>query len=634
MNQQNQFWWQIDDETEMGNLLTGLIEQLKDNHRPRHNNNLDMLRMYTGRDNDNLGRYGNTGRIGNIGDEKRMRLNVVGNITDTLVSRLGKAKPKPMYLTRRGDYRLRQNAKRLSDVMEGIFYQTGIYDVMPKVFQDSCIFDMACMKIGREGKELFVERVFPNELLWDLNAAMYTDIPPSLHQVKMIPLETLVLQYPEREEDIRYQASSNRPDFLDEQGHEADMVECVESWHLPSTNDSIDGRHTISCNSLILTDEQHNYGNYPFVFMKWGDACVGFAGIALAEQLKAIQLEINKLSLRIQQAMHLLSVPWLFVQHGSRVVESRLRNVPGTIVNYVGQPPTSYNPTAMHPEVYSHLDRLYQKAYEIAGVSELSATGKKPAGLESGAALRTYHDIETERFISVGQRYEKAFMDAASWFFDLAREIVQESGSFPVRGIKGHSLQEIDFKDVKMAENDYILQAYPVSLLPSTPAGRLQAVTELIQNGVITQREHIVRLLDFPDLESVTSLYDVLERDIEWRIQEIVDEGIYHGPEPAMDLAFAKERMTVAYLEAQQDDLDLDKIALMLQFIEACDELMQPITPEGSAPAGGALPLPGGTEGLGETLSPGPPGLPMPEGMMAEPGMAGPPAALPETLPI
>jgi len=43
----NEFWWQIDDETEMGNLLTGLIEQLKDDHRPRHTSNLDMLRMYT-----------------------------------------------------------------------------------------------------------------------------------------------------------------------------------------------------------------------------------------------------------------------------------------------------------------------------------------------------------------------------------------------------------------------------------------------------------------------------------------------------------------------------------------------------------------------------------------------------------
>jgi hypothetical protein len=43
---------------------------------------------------------------------------------------------------------------------------------------------------------------------------------------------------------------------------------------------------------------------------------------------------------------------------------------------------------AMHPEVYNHLDRLYQRAYEISGISELSATGKKPAGLESGAALQ------------------------------------------------------------------------------------------------------------------------------------------------------------------------------------------------------------------------------------------------------
>ena len=598
------FWWQEDNELEMANSLTELIEQLREDHQGRHMLNLDMLRMYTQRDYEMLGRVDPGGRIGRGSDDYRMRLNVTGNITDTLVSRIGKAKPKPMYLTRRGDYRLRQNAKRLSDVMEGIFYQTGIYDVLPRVFQDSCIFDISVMKIGREGSELFVERVFPNELLWDLKAALYTETPPSLHQVKQIPLETLIMQFPEREEELRYSASQVDGDYLGEQGQEAEMVDVVESWHLPSMNGADDGRHVIHMEQIILADEQYTYTSYPFVFMKWGDACVGFAGISLAEQLKSIQMEINKLALRIQQSMHLLSVPWLFVQHGSRVVESRLRNVPGTIVNYVGKPPVSYTPTAMHPEVYQHMERLYQKAYEIAGVSELSATGKKPAGLESGAALRTYHDIETERFISVGQRYEKAYMDAAVWFFDLAQEIVEESGSFPVRGIKGHALEEVDFKDVKMAQNDYILQAYPVSLLPSTPAGRLQAVTELIQNGVINQREHIVRLLDFPDLESVTSLYDVLERDIEWRISRIIDDGEYRGPEPVMDLAFAKERMTVAYLEAQQDDLDLDKIALMVQFIEECDALT---TPADGAPAAEAATPPGMPPGM-----PPMPGSPMP----------------------
>jgi hypothetical protein len=126
-----------------------------------------------------------------------------------------------------------------------------------------------------------------------------------------------------------------------------------------------------------------------------------------------------------------------------------------------------------------------------------------------------------------------------------------------------------------MAEKDYVLQAYPVSLLPSTPAGRLQAVTELVQNGVIQRREHIIRLLDFPDLESVTSLYDALERDVEWRISEILEESKYHAPETMMDLVYAKERMTIAYLEAEQDGLELDKLNMMLQFIDECDALMQ-----------------------------------------------------------
>jgi hypothetical protein len=119
-------------------------------------------------------------------------------------------------------------------------------------------------------------------------------------------------------------------------------------------------------------------------------------------------------------------------------------------------------------------------------------------------------------------------------------------------------------------------------------------------------------------------LYDVLERDVEWRIQEIVDKGIYHAPEPVLDLAFAKERMTIAYLEAQQDELDLDKIDLMIRFIEDCDTLQEaaPAAAGGGAelPApAGAPPMPVGVPEIpGGSLPPGEP--PMPE-------MAAPPAS-------
>ena len=77
----------------MGNLLTELILQLREDHMSRHTLNLDMLRMYTQRDYNSFGRDDNTNRM-NM-EDYRMRMNVVGNITDTLVSRIGKSKPKP-----------------------------------------------------------------------------------------------------------------------------------------------------------------------------------------------------------------------------------------------------------------------------------------------------------------------------------------------------------------------------------------------------------------------------------------------------------------------------------------------------------------------------------------------------------
>ena len=80
--------------------------------------------------------------------------------------------------------------------------------------------------------------------------------------------------------------------------------------------------------------------------------------------------------------------------------------------------------------------------------------------------------------------------------------------------------------------------------------------------------------------------------------------------------------MTIAYLEAKQDELDLDKINMMIQFIEDCDTLQEAAppaptgTPELPAPVG-APSLPVEPEMPGGSLLPGPP---MPE-------MAAPPAS-------
>jgi len=56
-----------------------------------------------------------------------------------------------------------------------------------------------------------------------------------------------------------------------------------------------------------------------------------------------------------------------------------------------------------------------------------------------------------------------------------------------------------------MEDDQYVISKHPVSLLPSTPTGKLQTVSDLINLGMIDKTE-AMSLLDAPDLER---FYDV-----------------------------------------------------------------------------------------------------------------------------
>ena len=587
-----QFWWEtgVDD---CHDELMGVINELNNNHYDRMLANLDYLKVYSQRRYDlqdfRQGVVKTASYALDKRDDMRMRLNVTQSMIDTITSKIGKNRPRPMYLTEGGDYTLRTKAKMMGRMMEGLFLQSKLYDIMPKIFQDSCIFDLGVLKIYQENGKIYVERVFANEILWDMDDALYGE-PQSLYQVKKVHKSYLLDRFSGFSSEI-----NNLLGGKQEENPDSELIECVEAWHLPTSPDSGDGRHVICIEGVTLLDEEYTRTQFPFLFLKWSDSIVGFGGISLAEQLYPVQKEINSLCIRIQQSMHLLSVPLVFIQAGSKVAPSHIRNQPGTIIHYNGQPPVVYTPQAVHPEVFNHLDRLYQRAYEISGISELSATGKKPAGLESGAALRIYHDIETERFILIGRRYESAFMSAAEHYFDLAEEIVAEQGSFPVQTTYRREMTKVDFEKIRMARDEFILEPFPVSILPSLPAGKLQTVQELINIGVIDKKEQITRLLDFPDLNSVSQVYEAAEADVEWRISKILDEGEYVGPEPYMDLNLAKQRFQLAYLEARQKGVEPEKIALLDEFIVQCQTMLNQLqTPPQGLPESPAVASPAG----------------------------------------
>ena len=166
-----------------------------------------------------------------------------------------------------------------------------------------------------------------------------------------------------------------------------------------------------------------------------------------------------------------------------------------------------------------------------------------------------------------------------------------------------------NFRDVRMAQDDYQLQAFPISLLPSTPAGRIQTVQELINMGVISEREQITKLLDYPDLASVTHWMETAENDVEWRISKILDDSEYVAPDPLMNLALARSRMQLAYLEALQQGVEQEKLDMMLTFITQAQGMLDAAAaPPEAAPA----PAPEGemAEAMAEMTTVGPAELP------------------------
>ena len=115
--------------------------------------------------------------------------------------------------------------------------------------------------------------------------------------------------------------------------------------------------------------------------------------------------------------------------------------------------------------------------------------------------MREFNDLETERFMSVAKRYEKAFMDAAEIIIDMAKGLYESEGDFKVKAKDGKFVETISWKDVNMDADKYLMQIFPTSALSSTPAARLAVIQDLVGAGFI-DKEDALKLLYFPDLEA------------------------------------------------------------------------------------------------------------------------------------
>lgn len=610
-------WWQQDNE--LHKAVFSYLEHLDTQQSYHQTANLRNMRLYGNMEAMAARGYSFVRAEPSSAVQHRVTLNIVQNMVDTVVSKITKNKPKPTFLTEGGDWSLQRKAQRLTQFVEGQFQATDFYAKSAVRFLDACIFGTGATKIYKQNGEICAERVFIDELTVDDAEAVYGE-PRQLHQKKKIHRDVLRTMFPEHETAIDMLGLHSDPNtYRSSFDASTGMVDVVESWKLPSGPDAKDGRHTICIETADLLDEPWDKPYFPFVFDRWALRPIGFWGQGLSEQLTGLQLEINKILRTIQISMHLVSVPKLLVEASSKVVTAHLNNKIGGIIKYAGQPPQYAQLGAIPPELFNHLDRLYERAYEIAGISQLSANSQKPSGLDSGRALREYNDLESERFMSVSQRYEATFIQAARIMIDLAKELDEEraeDGGYKVK-VKGKKfLDTIKWREVSMDEDMYLMQVFPTSALASNPSGRLQDVQELLQAGFISKEDGI-KLIDFPDLQQFYNFNNAGVEDIERAIELIIDDSDYQTPEPYQNLGLGIQKFQQAYLFYRANGVPEEKLELLRRWIEDAGALLRKAqSPAAASPAGG---MPG--------EPPAPEAAPMDAGLPVDPAMAMDPLA-------
>lgn len=528
-------------------LLWPVYERVRDADRSRLAMLTQHARLYGNRNLDALA-PGSYDARGNIAEDV-LKFNLCRSVVDTVVAKVGKQRPRPIFVTDGGKWSEQQKAKGLSRAVYGEFYRSKFYDVLPIIVRDAAVGGSGILKIFADGNnKIKIERVYAWELFVDAADGWY-GAPRSLYQRKAIDRTILAEQFPDEATAIE-NASSKAPAELAGTEYTVDRLEVVEAWHLPSSDKAKDGRHVIAISGTTLLDEPYTRETFPFAFMHYSHPIAGFWGTSLLDDIKSQQFEMNAL-LEKKQEMISLNVPRTYVNRSAKLSKNHMSNVPGEIVEYTGlQAPQHIAPSALSPEYSVHEAQVKQDAYEQAGVSQLSASSRKPAGLDAGVALREYNDIETERFSIVSRSVESFSLSVAALVVEGIRELVAAHGTYTIQAMdeKGRSAAVIDWASVDLDANSYVMQASPVSLLPSRPEAKLQRVTEMLAAGMISQVD-AARLLDFPDLEAVTSRtqapYDLVDKAI--------DAMLTHGqevtPEPFWPLQYAIETMTQTYCQ-------------------------------------------------------------------------------------
>lgn len=540
--------------------------------------------------------------------------NVIQSVVDTLVARIGSMKPKATVYTRGADFGVYRRGRALDKYLWGMFQQLKIHRKGRRVFRDALVYGTGFLKLFVDADgEICAERVNPDEVIVDNRECVSDEYPLQLHHRRLMSRTALERKFPQHVEHIR-EAQAEGFQYTSYRTPSDEQIVVIESWRMGV-------EHTIAIENCTLFTESYDRDRAPFVILRWNDNLSGFYGKSVVADLLEYQTRLNKLNLAIDSGQDVMCVPRLLVDQGSQVLETRIDNQIGKIVRYRGAMPEAVTWTAFNAEIYNERERLWQRAHESQGVSQMASMNKLPsqARLDSSEALREYNAQNDERFNDRVQSLEEWYLEIAEQLVDISADLYKNRKvSTRTSWRSGNLLEQIDWKNCDLKRDRFVMQISASSVMNMTPAARRDKLNFWLDRQLITPEQYKAWSGE-PDLELMAQLgsasHDALMADIE----AMMDGSTDRGPDPHSNLAYCIQVVNSTYDHIRSLGAPEDVLMIFRTWLLTAEALVNQPVP-GPPPAQAGMGMPPG-QWAGEV---GPPGMGVPP-MVPRQGEISPP---------
>lgn len=487
-------------------------------------------------------------------------INVIKSCIDTLTSKIAQSKVRPFFNCINGTFKDINVCKNAQQYFDQYFDIEEVNKKVSMAFRDACIFDHGVIYVDGETKS--ITKALPWQVFVRPAELTYNNITRAYYCQNDYPVSMLPEKY-------RNKVLKANPD--------------QEYVTYGIYYDTVDQCRAVYISELDFVEIEKYEGNrVPFIFLWYNNPIHGGSSVSVVDMLYGIQREVNTLMSKVKDASQLSPALTFFLPDDATIKSTQLNNRVGNVITYKatsdmsGSPVTVATPNFIDSQYIELINNLKETAYEMVGISQLSAQSKKPTGLDSGVALQTMENVESERFEEQLNQVIRCYVEIAK---TCLRVFPKDETILP----DTPNRLDVKWRDIVDEEKKMQIQFSAADSLSKDPSTKLQQLQNLAAVGVIP-RERIAQFMELPDLEGGYSLSNNAINAVLSVIRDCIESDSYDVPDyipiPMLKTEIINTQLSLRAANFTKNQKDIEKLNKLYDAVVQMEQQMNQPTPE------------------------------------------------------